>query len=147
MLPAIETNSAGPDRQSPLAAALAQVGDRWKLLVIEALLDGPARFSDLETSVPRISTNILSSRLKSLETQGLVIAEAYSERPPRYEYSLTAAGKDLAGALQLLASWGSRHAGETALPHHDLCGTPLEVRWYCPTCGVSTDESDDLWHV
>ena len=135
------------DRPSPLAAALAQVGDRWKLLIVEALLDAPARFSDLETSVPGISTNILSSRLKSLEQQGLVIAEAYSERPPRYEYSLTAAGKDLAGALQLLAGWGSRHTGETAVPHHDLCGTPLEVRWYCPTCGISTDEGGDLFHV
>ena len=135
------------DRPSPLAAALAQVGDRWKLLVIEALLDGPARFSDLEGSVAGISTNILSARLKSLERQGLVIAEAYSERPPRYEYALTAAGKDLAGALQLLASWGIRHGGDTAAPHHDLCGTPLEVRWYCPTCGISTDEPGHVWHV
>ncbi len=135
------------DPQTPLAAALAQVGDRWKLLVVDALLSGPGRFSDLEQAIDGISTNILSSRLRELEQQGLVVAQVYTKRPPRYEYSLTAAGKELAGALHLLADWGARHRDDLASPRHDLCGTPLEVRWYCPTCGASTDQTDDVWHA
>ena len=136
------------EAESPLAAALAQVGDRWKLHIIDALLVGPARFSDLEHVIEGISTNILSSRLKDLEQEGVVIAEAYSERPPRYQYALTAPGKELAGALHLLADWGARHGDEpSSSPRHELCGTPLEVRWYCPTCGVTTDGTDPMWHV
>lgn len=126
---------------SPLAAALARVGDRWILLVVDALLEGPARFADLEASLPGIAPNILSDRLKRLAADGLVVARPYSERPPRSEYVLTAAGRELAGALRLLARWGS--GGDD--PHsarHEACGTELEVRWYCPTCGRLADDSE-----
>src|SRR5271166_5159267 len=91
---------------SPLAEALARVGDRWTLLVVEALLPGPRRFNDLLSQIPGIAANILSERLKRL---GLLIARPYSERPPRAAYQLTAEGTELAGALRLLAHWGSRH--------------------------------------
>ncbi|HLU31626.1 MAG TPA: helix-turn-helix domain-containing protein [Acidimicrobiia bacterium] len=132
---------------SALAAALARVGDRWKLLIIDALLVGPARYSDLEQAIEGISTNILSARLKELERQGLVLAEPYSDRPPRFEYSLTAPGKELAGALRMLADWGAHHGDGATPPRHELCGTSLEVRWYCPTCGVTTQEADAFWLV
>jgi DNA-binding HxlR family transcriptional regulator len=134
-----------PPQPSPLSAALGRVGDRWKLLVIDVLLDGPGRFSDLERAIPDISTNILSARLRELEQDGLVVADAYSDRPRRHEYSLTATGKELAGALQLLADWGARHGEGLATNRHDLCGTPLEVRWYCPTCGAITDRTEPVW--
>lgn len=135
------------DPRSPLAAALAQIGDRWKLLVIDALLAGPARYSDLEQAIEGISTNILSDRLKELERQGLLIAEPYSERPPRYEYSLTAPGKELGGALRLLAGWGARHGELPSPPRHELCGTALELTWYCPTCRLATEGTDPVWHA
>ena len=54
---------------SPLAEALARVGDRWTLLVVEALLDGPGRFNDLLGQIPGIAANILSERLKRLERE------------------------------------------------------------------------------
>src|SRR5690242_2996326 len=95
---------------SPLAEALARVGDRWTLLVVEALLGGPQRFNDLLGQIPGIAANILSERLKRLEREGLLIARPYSERPPRAAYQLTAEGAELAGALRLLAHWGARHA-------------------------------------
>ena len=95
---------------SPLAEALARVGDRWTLLVVEALLNGPRRFNDLLDQLPGIAANILSDRLKRLEREGLLVARPYSERPPRSAYNLTAEGKELAGALRLLAYWGSGHA-------------------------------------
>ena len=91
---------------SPLAEALARVGDRWTLLVVEALLPGPRRFNDLLGQVPGIAPNILSERLKRLEREALLVARPYSERPPRAAYELTAEGRDLAGALRLLAQWG-----------------------------------------
>jgi DNA-binding HxlR family transcriptional regulator len=126
---------------SPLAAALARVGDRWILLVVDALLEGPARFGDLEAALPEISPNILSDRLKRLVGDGLVVARPYSERPPRAEYVLTSSGRDLAGALRLLAHWGSDQ-DDAHSPRHDACGTDLEVRWYCPTCARPADDPD-----
>jgi DNA-binding HxlR family transcriptional regulator len=119
---------------SPLAEALARVGDRWTLLVVEALLDGPRRFNDLIGQIPGIAPNILSERLKRLEREALLVARPYSQRPPRAAYELTAEGKELAGTLRLLAHWGTRHADPADTPRHPACGTPLEVRWYCPTC-------------
>ena len=124
---------------SPLAEALARVGDRWTLLVVEALLSGPRRFNDLLDQLPGIAANILSDRLKRLEREGLLVARPYSERPPRAAYHLTAEGKELAGALRLLAYWGSGHADPTQAPRHPECGTPIEARWYCPTCDRLVD--------
>src|ERR1700756_6050630 len=114
---------------SPLAQALARVGDRWTLLVVEALLAGPQRFNDLLDQLPGIAANILSERLKRLEREGLLVARPYSKRPPRAAYQLTAEGTELAGALRLLAHWGSRHTDQAGSPRHPACGTPLAVRW------------------
>ena len=124
---------------SPLAEALARVGDRWTLLVVEALLGGSQRFNDLLGRIPGIASNILSERLKRLERDGLLIARPYSERPLRVAYQLTAEGTELAGALRLLAHWGARHADPAEAPRHTACGTLLEARWYCPTCDHLVD--------
>jgi len=113
---------------SPLAEALTRVGDRWTLLVVEALLTRPRRFNDLLGQIPGIAPNILSERLKRLEREALLVVRPYSERPPRSEYALTAAGKELAGALRLLAHWGAAHADPSAAPRHNACGTPVEAR-------------------
>lgn len=123
----------------PLAEALSSVGDRWTLLVVAALLEGPRRFGDLQEELPGIAPNILSQRLRSLEAQGLVVAERYSERPPRFVYELAASGRELAGALRLLADWGARHTGDVDPPRHSVCGTPLEAVWYCQTCERPVD--------
>jgi DNA-binding HxlR family transcriptional regulator len=127
---------------SPLAEATLSVGDRWSLLVVEALLSGPRRFNDLLETVSGIAPNILSQRLKHLEREGLVMARPYSQRPPRLAYDLTAEGKDLAGALHLLAAWGARRAGRAETTRHATCGTPLEHRWYCPTCALAVEDEE-----
>jgi len=130
----------GPeDAPSPLAEALARVGDRWTLLIVEALLPGPRRFNDLLGQIPGLAANILSERLKRLEREALLVARPYSERPPRAAYELTAEGKELAGALRLLAHWGARHADPAEASRHPECGTPLQARWYCPTCDRLVD--------
>jgi DNA-binding HxlR family transcriptional regulator len=131
---------AGHDNaSSPLAEALTRVGDRWTLLVVEALLAGPCRFNDLLGQIPGIAATVLSERLKRLEREALVVARPYSQRPPRAAYELTAEGKELAGALRLLAQWGTRHADPAEAPRHPVCGTPVEARWYCPTCDCLVD--------
>jgi DNA-binding HxlR family transcriptional regulator len=131
-----------PAPVTPLELALERVGDRWSLLVVEALLGGPRRFGELQEALPAIAPNILTDRLRRLEREGVVLARPYSDRPPRAEYVLTAAGLDLAGALRLLADWGARRSTDAEPIRHGLCGTPVEARWYCPTCGLVVDERD-----
>lgn len=129
-----------PPPSNALSGALARVGDRWSLLVVDALNDGPRRFADLQGDIPGIATNVLSQRLRQLEADRVVIAVPYSRRPVRYTYALTDAGRDLAGATRLLAQWSADHVGgETDLPAHEECGTPLEARWWCPTCDQVSD--------
>ena len=121
------------DGRAALARALERVGDRWSLLVVAALLEGGRRFNELLDALEGIAPNVLSQRLKHLEREGIVLARPYSHRPPRFSYELSAAGQELGGALRLLAAWGARRGGGS--PVHGACGTPLEARWYCPTCG------------
>jgi DNA-binding HxlR family transcriptional regulator len=133
---------------SPLDEALARVGDRWTLLLVQALLDGPRRFNELIAEVG-IAPNILSQRLKHLEREAIVVARPYSKRPLRFAYELTAPGRELAGALRMLAQWGARRSDDAEPPRHESCGTPLEARWYCPTCArlVEEDEGAELRFV
>jgi len=149
---AADDPAAGEDRRagrgvgsegavSALEAALDRVGDRWSLLLVGELLEGPRRFNDLSAALPRIAPNILSDRLRRLAQSRIVLARPYSGRPVRYAYELTAEGRELAGVLRLLANWGSG-IGNAATPRHGACGTPLDARWYCPTCACSVDEAD-----
>lgn len=128
--------------ESPLERAVARVGDRWSLLVVSALLDGPRRFGELQEAVAGIAPNVLSQRLKHLEREGVVVAEAYSTRPPRFAYRLTAAGQELGGALRLLTRWGATGADDAGVVHAP-CGTALEAVWWCPTCRHPVDGPDD----
>lgn len=141
-----------PSAQSALGEAVAQIGDRWSLLVVDALLSGPRRFGELLEDIDGLAPNILSRRLKQLEADGVVVAEPYSRRPLRHAYRLTASGDELAGVLRLLAQWaaartGSRAGGPAAVGlAHDACGTALEAHWYCPTCAepVDSEHTTDL---
>jgi DNA-binding HxlR family transcriptional regulator len=129
-------------RASPLERALDRVGDRWSLLIVEALLDGRRRFGELGELVPGIAPNILTDRLRRLERVGIVRSEPYQERPTRLAYDLTADGRDLASTLRLLADWGGRGESDAEPLRHATCGTPLEARWYCPTCSSPVDEAE-----
>jgi DNA-binding HxlR family transcriptional regulator len=127
---------------SPLVAAVERVGDRWTLLIVDALLPGPRRFNDLLEALQGIAPNILSHRLKRLEREGVLVSRPYSRRPPRFVYELTGAGRDLAGALRLLAEWGAQRTEAGEAPRHAACGSPMEVRWWCPTCARVVDEGE-----
>ena len=135
---------------SPLADALARVGDRWTLLAIAALLEQPLRFNELQQQLGGIAPNVLSARLKALAENALVVAQPYSDRPPRFVYELSDSGRELAGALRLLADWGARSAGGGEPLRHVVCGTALEARWWCPACEQPVDDpdaEDEVVHV
>ena len=128
---------------TPLARALERVGDRWTLLLVDALLAGPRRFGELSELVEGIAPNILTARLRQLTREGLVVATPYSRRPLRSTYELTRAGHELGDALVQLAAWGARAEGLPAPRHHETCGTALELRAWCPTCERPVEESED----
>ena len=132
--------------RSALGVALERVGDRWSLLLVEALLDGPRRFNELGDLVAGIAPNTLTDRLRRLAREGIVLAEPYSERPLRLSYSLTSDGAELAGVLRLLAAWGMSGADGVEALRHAACGTPMGARWYCPTCerAVEDEETSSL---
>ncbi len=137
-----------PSRRNPpvsaLDGALHRVGDRWSLLLVEALLGGPRRFGELLDDLDGLAPNILSNRLKALEAEGLLAARPYSDRPRRVAYVLTASGAELAGALRPLSQWGARRSSTGRVPlHHGACGTPVEARWWCPTCDRVVGEEED----
>jgi DNA-binding HxlR family transcriptional regulator len=139
-----------PTEQPPvptaLASALARVGDRWTLLMVAALLRSPHRFNELLVAVPGLAPNVASARLKALERHGIVVSRPYTERPRRLTYDLSGSGRELAGALRLLAAWGAGSSPDAEAPRHVSCGTPLETRWHCPTCGRNVDDpaAEDL---
>jgi len=133
---------AAERRPLPLEAALDRVGDRWSLLVVEALLDGPRRFGEVGEALPGIAANILTDRLRRLERAGILRSSPYQDRPTRLSYELTADGRALASALRLLADWGARRSADVEPLRHATCGTPLEARYFCPTCASLVDAAD-----
>jgi DNA-binding HxlR family transcriptional regulator len=131
-----------------LSGALARVGDRWSLQVVDALSDGPRRFGDLETAIAGIASNVLAQRLRRLEADRVVLAVPYSTRPRRFAYELTDSGRALSGAVRLLAQWSADHGGgEIDTPAHAACGSPMVARWWCPTCEQPSDAgpAEGLW--
>jgi DNA-binding HxlR family transcriptional regulator len=114
------------DRRS-LEAALERVGDRWSILIVAALLSGPARFGELLDQLPGLSPNILSARLKHLESAGVLVARPYSERPARFSYGLTSAGGGLGAVVGGLADWGRRLEPGAAPVVEDAITDEIEV--------------------
>ncbi len=112
--------TALPGRPCSIAAALQVLGEKWALLAVRELFYGNHRFDRFarNTGAPR---DRLTARLRALEEAGVVERRAYSERPPRYEYHLTEAGRDLAPLTQALLAWGDRWVSPeppVVLHHH-----------------------------
>ena len=100
---------------SPDARALDRVGDKWTLLIIRDLADGPRRFVDLQRTLPGISTEQLRSRLNRMVDDELLTRSRYREVPPRVDYELTAEARALLPAIAAIARWGYQHAWSEAL--------------------------------
>ena len=95
-----------------IARTLDIVGDKWTLVIVRDLLwHRKLTFQALQDSAEGIPSNILSERLKRLETWGLVRRAAYQQNPPRYEYHLTERGRLLEPVLLQIMAWGHEHLG------------------------------------
>ncbi|MEV5208628.1 helix-turn-helix domain-containing protein [Micromonospora sp. NPDC053740] len=88
------------------------VGDKWSVLIIGTLADGPVRYSDLGDAIPGISQRMLTLTLKHLQRTGLITRTSYPEVPPRVEYALTGLGRSLLSTVLALAAWSADHHAE-----------------------------------
>src|SRR5438132_1098142 len=120
----------------PVARTLDVVGERWTLLIVRDLLAGARRFQDLQESLQGAAPSLLSDRLKTLEANGLVRRDFYSDHPPRATYVLTDKGRELGMVVLALGRWGSRHLGGkmAKVTLHQTCGHAVEIMQYCPHC-------------
>ena len=95
----------------PISMAASVLCERWTLQIIREMFFGSTKYSEIQKFIPNISPSLLRDRLRSLESQGLVIRKR-AERGNRYEYFLTPSGKALAPVLTEMGKWGMRHARE-----------------------------------
>jgi DNA-binding HxlR family transcriptional regulator len=95
----------------PVAHALEAIGERWSLLIVRDLLEGPKRYTDLAVGLPGIGTNILAGRLRALEACGVVTKRKLEPPAAVTVYELTPYGRDLEEAMHALARWGARSLG------------------------------------
>lgn len=124
-------------RACSVARTLDLVGAKWTLLAVREILLGNHRFDDIVrfTGAPR---DILTTRLRTLETEGLVARVQYQERPPRFEYHLTELGLSLGPIVATMREFGDRHlSGESGPPmefRHN-CGAEFHAVVACGSCG------------
>jgi DNA-binding HxlR family transcriptional regulator len=109
------------------------VGDKWSLLLIQHLADGPRRFSDLKRMVEGISQRMLTLTLRHLERDGLVSRTVYPTVPPRVEYALTPLGRTLRGPVSELALWAGKNrekmqAARDAFDQRAMSAPPMLAR-------------------
>ena len=90
----------------PVETTLTLIGDKWKVLILRDLMDGTKRFGQLMKSIGNVSQKVLTSQLRDMEKNGLVIRKVYAEVPPKVEYSLTDLGRSLKPILDAMRSWG-----------------------------------------
>jgi DNA-binding HxlR family transcriptional regulator len=134
---------SGP-RPCSIARTLEIVGEKWALLAVREVFLGNRRFDEMVrmTGAPR---DTLAARLRTLVGAGILERRPYSDRPARYEYRLTGAGRDLYPVIASLMRWGDTYlAGDDGPPvvveHH--CGHRLVPRLVCEACGETVDARD-----
>ena len=93
----------------PSRTVLHRIGARWTVFVVNALEDGPRRFTELKTHIQGITPKVLTETLRTLEEDGLVVRRAYDVQPPRVDYELTDLGRSLLGPLRAVRRWAEQH--------------------------------------
>ncbi len=122
---AVGGDGVGSRSECPIACSLDLIGDRWTLLIVRDLFIGKHRFSEFLDSGEGIKTNILAERLKRLERAGLVERSLYQEHPPRYEYHLTEAGRELSPVVKAIYAWGRANAPGLGSPQRKRASDPV----------------------
>ena len=95
-----------------VSSVLARVGDKWSVLIVAILGDGPKRFNEIKRMVGGISQRMLTLTLRGLERDGLVTRTVFPTVPPRVDYELTALGRSLWTPVEALGTWARAHQGE-----------------------------------
>jgi len=97
-----------------ISEVLARVGDKWSVLVVTLLGEGPRRFNELRRAIGGISQRMLTLTLRGLERDGLVTRTVFPTVPPRVDYALTPLGRDLLEPVSALGAWALRNQGKIA---------------------------------
>jgi DNA-binding HxlR family transcriptional regulator len=108
-----------------LGSILARVGDKWTVLIVVLLGDGPKRFNEIKRMVGGISQRMLTFTLRGLERDGLVTRTVFPTTPPRVSYELTKLGSTLWNAVEPLGSWARTHVGEILAARKQFDEDPL----------------------
>jgi DNA-binding HxlR family transcriptional regulator len=95
-----------------VSEVLDRIGDKWSVLVVVMLGDGPKRFNELRRSIASISQRMLTLTLRGLERDGLVTRTVFATIPPRVDYALTELGRSLLKPVDALGSWAREHHGK-----------------------------------
>jgi DNA-binding HxlR family transcriptional regulator len=130
----------------PVARSQDVIGDRWSMLILRELFMGHGRFDDLQIQTAA-TPQMLATRLKKLEADGVVERLAYSERPPRFEYRLTEKGLALYPVILALRRWGEtwcKKKSEGIAVHyvHQPCGKDPGLGPICAHCGTTLERKD-----
>ena len=88
---------------------IKMLGDRWKMQIIECLMDGTKRFGELKKELGDITQKVLTSNLRMLEENGILIRHVYAEIPPRVDYTLTAIGYNLKPVIESMVAWAEEY--------------------------------------
>ena len=96
-------------QKSLIEIVLEVIGDRWKVKIVENLLNGTKRFGELKKSLGDITQKVLTSNLRKLEERGVLIRKVYAQIPPKVEYKLTAIGQKLKPTIDSMLEWGAEY--------------------------------------
>lgn len=88
-----------------ISTLLSRIGDKWTVLVVQTLGEGPRRFNELRREIPSVSQRMLTLTLRNLERDGLVSRTVTPSIPPRVDYELTGLGRSLLTPILGLANW------------------------------------------
>ena len=106
---AVELSDRASEDCRAVSSVLARIGDKWSVLIIVLLGDGPKRFNEIKRMVGGISQRMLTLTLRGLERDGLVKRTQFPTIPPRVDYELTQLGQSLWDAVKPLGEWAQGH--------------------------------------
>jgi DNA-binding HxlR family transcriptional regulator len=111
------------DQQAPVRRLVDAIGDKWALLCLYALEDGPVRFNALERRLTGVSQKVLAQTLRKLEKLGIVTRTVFAEVPPRVDYELSPLGRTLQPLTSAMCEWSREHAHRLSASTPSLSGT------------------------
>ncbi len=99
---------------------IQMLGDRWKVQIIESLMDGTKRFGELKKDLGNITQKVLTSNLRTLEEKGILKRKVYAQIPPRVDYTLTNLGYNLKPVIDSMVAWAMEYRGSLVQEFNDM---------------------------